>query len=97
MNQSAHGAPAEPRAAAANDGILTSGGPNREKRVSARVAKKVADDAAKNAKAATRKQGKTFWPTVNGVVYAICTLLFFYMVSFIFWPIQSEEQFFLKN
>jgi len=57
-NQSAHGAPAEPRAAAANDGILTSGGPNREKRVSARVAKKVADDAAKNAKAATRNKAR---------------------------------------
>src|SRR6266567_2947760 len=57
-NQSAHGAPAEPRAAAANDGILTSGGPNREKQVSVRVAKKVADDAAKNAKVATRNKAR---------------------------------------
>lgn len=30
------------------DGILTTGGPNREKRVSARVAQKAADEAAKN-------------------------------------------------
>ena len=57
-NQTAHGAPEEPKAAAANDGILTSGGPNREKRVSARVAKKVADDAANNAKAATRNKAR---------------------------------------
>jgi len=43
----------------ANGGILTTGGPNREKRVSARVAKKAADDAAKNAAAekATGRKG----------------------------------------
>ncbi len=57
-NQSAQGAPEEPKVATANEGILTSGGPNREKRVSARVAKKVADEAVKNAKVATRNKAR---------------------------------------